>query len=135
MTAPPIVICGSCNGLLDEPPGTSPQKRVPCPACGSTSRTFKVLIEGRATVHGKLRLKARHSTSGKPFVEMIIGNDLYRKMGKWMKLERIIDRAKDLYRKVIIDPETGQVIHKCEEPLSEHRGHGSAKGHLKKKRD
>jgi hypothetical protein len=27
----------------------------------------------------------------------------------------------------IVNPNTGEVIHHCEEPLSQHQGHGSAK--------
>jgi hypothetical protein len=44
-----------------------------------------------------------------------------------MLLERVIDRAKNWYKKLITDPETGKVVHHCEEPLTDHRGHGSAK--------
>jgi hypothetical protein len=44
-----------------------------------------------------------------------------------MKLERLIDRAKNWYKEVVRDPETGEIIHKCEEPLREHRGHGTVK--------
>ena len=31
------------------------------------------------------------------------------------------------------DPETGKIIHECQEPLSEHRNHGSAKNKDDKK--
>jgi hypothetical protein len=31
---------------------------------------------------------------------------------------------------VVTDPETGNVVHRSEEPLSEHRGHGSARSTL-----
>ena len=44
-----------------------------------------------------------------------------------MKKERLIDRAKDHYKEVVTDPDTGSVVHQCDEPLSQHRGHGSAK--------
>ena len=39
----------------------------------------------------------------------------------------VIDRENDLYKEVVTDPDTGKIIHQCEEPLSEHVGHGSAK--------
>ncbi|MBZ5499537.1 MAG: hypothetical protein LAP85_24320 [Acidobacteriia bacterium] len=38
-----------------------------------------------------------------------------------------IDRRKDLYQEIVTDPETGAIIHKCEEPLREHEGHGDAR--------
>ncbi len=60
-------------------------------------------------------------------MEQTSGDDLWRARGKWMKLERLVDRENDLYRKIIADPETGEVVIRVEKPLSQHRGHGSAK--------
>jgi hypothetical protein len=60
-------------------------------------------------------------------IEQVAGDDLFRLTGKWHKLARVIDRENNRYFEEVIDPETGQVIHRCEEPLSEHRGHGSDK--------
>ena len=78
-------------------------------------------------------LKGRHGGSGKPYLKSVTGADLHRESGKWMHLERVVDRDKDEYKEVVIDPETGAVIHSCVEPLSKHQGHGAAKG--KKKSD
>lgn len=51
-----------------------------------------------------------------------------------MQKERLIDWGNDRYKEVVTDPETGIIVHHCEEPLSKHRGHGSAKKtKLKKK--
>ncbi|HUK55579.1 MAG TPA: zinc ribbon domain-containing protein, partial [Nitrospiria bacterium] len=61
------------------------------------------------------------------------GDDLHKKSGKWYKKERIIDKDNDQYKEVISDPETGEIIHECQEPLSEHRNHGSAKNKDDKK--
>jgi hypothetical protein len=44
-----------------------------------------------------------------------------------MRLERVIDRAKNWYREIVTDPVTGKIIHACEEPLDAHRGHGTDK--------
>jgi hypothetical protein len=38
----------------------------------------------------------------------------------------VIERAKDWYREVVTDYETGKMVHQCEEPLAEHQGHGAA---------
>ena len=59
--------------------------------------------------------------------ERLFGDDLEKKSGKWKKKERIIDRENDRYMEKVIDPETGEVEHYCDEPLSKHQGHGSAK--------
>ena len=44
-----------------------------------------------------------------------------------MTKERSIDRDNNKYKEVVTDPETGKVVHHCEEFLSKHKGHGSAK--------
>jgi len=38
-----------------------------------------------------------------------------------------IDKKNDKYKEIVKNKETGEIIHFCEEPLSEHRGHGYAK--------
>jgi hypothetical protein len=58
---------------------------------------------------------------------MTVGYDLHKRTGEWNRLERIIDRVKDWYSEKVVDPDSGRIIHQCEEPLSEHKGHGSAK--------
>jgi hypothetical protein len=72
-------------------------------------------------------MKARDPKGGRPKYEAVQGDDLHRKTGIWMKLTRIIDRANDWYQEIVTNPQTGEEVHKIEEPLSEHRGHGSAK--------
>ena len=44
--------------------------------------------------------------------------------GERRQIFRQIDRRSDLYREILWDPATGEVLHKQEHPLSEHRGHG-----------
>ena len=58
---------------------------------------------------------------------MLGGDDFNRKLGKFVKLERVIDREKNWYKKRVTDPDTGEVLYECEEPLTDHRGHGSAR--------
>jgi len=74
-----------------------------------------------------LGFKARHPGVGRPFVEGKVGDDVHRKTGRWMRLERIIDRARDWYREHISDRTTAEVVRHVEEPLSHHQDHGSAK--------
>jgi hypothetical protein len=121
------VKCGNCGKELEEEPTIFVESRRPCPNCGSTTRLFEAATNGKLPLYSKLGIKARHGNKGKPFIEQIVGDDLQHKTGKWMKLQRIIDRAKNWYREIVQDPETGQVIHHSDEPLTDHRGHGSAK--------
>jgi hypothetical protein len=49
--------------------------------------------------------------------------------------QRVIDRDNDRYFEKITDYDTGEIIHYCEEPLSQHINHGSAKSKKGKKND
>ncbi len=70
----------------------------------------------------------------KSVIEEVTGDDFHRETAKWMNLSRVYDREHDLYKEIVTDPITGEVVHECIEPLSEHTGHGSAK-HKKKNKD
>ncbi len=60
-------------------------------------------------------------------MEQVVGYDLHRKTGRWMRLQRVIDRVNNWYREIIHDPKTGEIVHQTDEPLTEHQGHGDAK--------
>jgi hypothetical protein len=109
---------------------------MPCPTCGSLSRRIDLDLESQQIelelrdnvgIHDILTTKGKHGGKGKPYIEKKVGDDIQRKTGKWMKLERTIDHDNDWYEEVIVDPETGRVVHRCAEPLSKHIGHGSAR--------
>jgi hypothetical protein len=91
---------------------------------------YDIHIVDTLEFHASLGYKAKGQGKGKPYIEGKVGDDLYRNTGKWMHLQRIIDRTRNWYEEVVTDPETGNVTHRCEEPLSEHRGHGSARSTL-----
>lgn len=48
-------------------------------------------------------------------------------LGKHVHRQRVIDRDNDYYSEKITEYENGNVIHQCDEPLSQHQGHGNAK--------
>jgi hypothetical protein len=121
------VLCNNCKTEYEDDPAVQPKLQKPCPSCGSTSRTFFQNLEGQLTFSSKLGFKGRHSGKRKPFIWGIIGTDLFRKINKWVHLERIFDKDNDRYKEEITDPSTGEIIHRCEESLSKHQGHGSAK--------
>lgn len=121
------IFCAKCGRALDENPVMPVEERKPCPSCGSVARNIHVTINETMTMREKLGLKGRHSGRKKPFIEQVSGDDLHRKSGKWMKHSRVIDRDNDSYHEVVKDPKSGKIVHECKEPLSQHRGHGSAK--------
>jgi hypothetical protein len=90
-------------------------------------------LSDTVSVHDSIKFRHKNP-EGKTLAEGVSGDDLHRKSGKWIKKERLIDRTKDQYKEVVTDPETGGVVHHCDEPLSQHRGHESAKKKKKKKK-
>jgi hypothetical protein len=120
--------CGRCDTPLTERSDLPPRARPPCPWCGSLSRMFSVEMTSRLYLHSSFRARARHKT-GSWFVEQIAAKDYSMSRGRWVDNVRRIDRdaRPPWYDEDITDPTTGEVIHETHEPLSEHRGHGSAK--------
>lgn len=122
--------CGNCRERLNENPSLLPEQRSPCPKCGSVSRHFEVGIFETLTARDAIGIKARHAGASKPFLESKFGWSFYRKMKQWFSREMVVDRENDKYKELVTNPETGEVIHHCEEPLSQHRGHGSARNKM-----
>lgn len=121
-----VVKCAICLTVLDDAPNISVERRTPCQNCGSTARAFEVEIVQTMTARTSLGMKARHSAGGRPFYEAKSGANLQRSTGRWMERDLVVDRKNDRYIERVVDPKTREVIHVCEEPLSEHRGHGTA---------
>jgi hypothetical protein len=70
-----------------------------------------VNVTGKRKIRRHLQTGSQWSVSREKFVDKV----------------RDIDRDADTYYERVVDPETGEVLRHCEEPLSEHFGRGSAK--------
>lgn len=120
----PNVYCNACGAVVtpDLPDGT----RVPCAECGSVEQLVKVTIEDTVSFKSELRLAVRHGEPGEvaPHLEHRQGDSWSKKLGKWLYRTMRIDREADLYEEAVRDPESGEMIHRNVERLSEHRGHG-----------
>jgi hypothetical protein len=82
--------------------------------------------EMRDGLHGKK--KAPSLTGGKKVrVDFHHRHKYSPKYDKDMRVERGIDQDEDLYVEIVTDPDTGEIVHRCKEPLSQHRDRGSAK--------
>jgi hypothetical protein len=117
------VQCGECGTPLNESPSDADAQ--PCPACGSITRLIKVSIEDTLTLTSTLGHKAKREGERKPFSEGKQGDDWSRRLGRYVTLSRHIDRDNDRYTETVTDPQTGEIIHQCSEPLNQHLGHGS----------
>lgn len=121
------VLCGVCKTEFQDRANVQADARASCPSCGSTARSFLHTVAVDVTSLVTLNYEGRRGGKGKPFVIGKLGVDLFVKLEKWVHLERVIDRANDRYKEVVTDPTSKEVIHRCEEPLSQHQNHGSAK--------
>jgi hypothetical protein len=121
-----LALCGDCQQELDESASLAPDKRSPCPRCGSLTRILyaSARMEVRTYVGFKLRQK-RPGVSGY-LVEHLQRREVRVSVGDTVEKLRVIDRENDRYLEKVT-AEDGTVLHETDEHLSEHRGHGSAK--------
>ncbi len=125
------VWCGECGKQLDESPSTPLGERSPCPDCGSTGRKFGVestaVAEGRAGIRAKARSGEAGKPGGKPWLTTMSEPSWSYDRQKWVHREKTENRRDNRYTEVVKDPDTGEIVHEIDEPLTDHRGHGSAR--------
>jgi hypothetical protein len=136
--------CSKCGHDL-----TSVPEGEPCPRCGHPYRTKGIVssttakgmasssrtvgIHGSATAMGRpvLKGKARSGEAGKPggkpWLETKSELSWSYDRQKWLQRQKTENRRDNRYTEVVKDPDTGEIVHEVEEPLSDHRGHGSAR--------
>ena len=113
-------------------------KKPPCPTCQSTPKKFSMRIHDEVKSRQSVRMERLNrekrraqgktgSSVKKPMFELFYGDDFSTKRGKYVYKTRSIDRENNLYFESITDKESGDIIHRKEEKLSDHKGHGSAK--------
>ena len=121
-----IATCGECGLQLDEAPSLPVEERAPCPQCGGYARLFKAHLQAEVKLRSHLALSAKPARGGKPFLKGKFGLEFFRKTRAWHHVERTIDRRSNRYSERITD-EAGNIVREVDEPLSDHRGRGSAK--------
>ncbi len=87
----------------------------------------EVSISSTVEFHDSVAFKHKRPGYRRPIAEGVSGDSFFHRLSKWVRLERLIDRLANHYREKVTDPDTGEVIHECDEPLDQHTGHGSAK--------
>ena len=111
----------------------------PCPntECGATTgRQFDIAASDSIQVSEFVEYKGKHAGEKRPYIEIRDGAELRVSEGDYVHRFRRIDRGNDEYEEkltdletgeILTDPETGEAIRDVREPLSGHRGRGSAK--------
>ena len=81
------------------------------------------MLTGIKYKHKNPKLSGRKKTLSKGFNSYSYSRDL----GKLVNHQRFVDRQNDRYIEIVEDEDTGHLLHYCNETLSAHHGHGSAK--------
>ena len=115
-----MTICSECSYALEA-------EGEKCPRCGSESAIIVVKITEKLSIAESIGGKIKSEGQKRPSGEFMYGADYSKKEHRYMKKERVIDRKNNVYHEKVIDPVSGTVIHECDEPLTDHFGHGSAK--------
>ena len=113
------IFCTDCKAILENESSS-------CSNCGSEKRTINILVEDEVRLYDQVRIKSKGKIGNRKLSqERIDGHELSAN-GNLVHKIRVIDNVGDVYFEAIKDLD-GNVMHKCQEKLSEHRGHGYAK--------
>jgi hypothetical protein len=124
------VHCNSCGALLAEETALA-EPLQPCPVCGSTARRFDAKVVAKCEAEALLGVEGRRA--GLSRREGWFIRDFTRLVaqvsrgGALAYHTRLMDRDADRYIETVTMRETREVVHHCDEPLSAHEGHGSAR--------
>jgi hypothetical protein len=118
------VYCKSCAYLVCEISNADEDKAKECPKCGSLRRFHLTWNPPQLTGLKSLSWQGSKSNYGH---KGIVGPSYSKSLNRYVFRAVSIEKSIDRYSEIIVDPETGQVLHHCDEPLSKHQGHGSAK--------
>jgi len=123
--------CGECDTTLSEEYCLPDPDRLPCPVCGATERRFEVSVHAKATILETLNMlgvRAGKSKTKGWFIRTRTATVRQHNRGDELALhERAFDRENDRYFEKVTMLDTGEIVHYCDEPLSEHCGHGADK--------
>jgi predicted nucleic acid-binding Zn ribbon protein len=122
------VKCSDCDYEFSAAQQNEPE-RTPCPECGATSRTVAACVTEGVKIYDGLGYKIKDPSKTGKAKTKVEGFRKYVRSQLAPLVEHIreIDRVNDRYHETVRDAETGELIHSRTEPLSKHRGHGSAK--------
>lgn len=122
--------CGYSFGAYPNGMENELEQRTPCPRCGSTARHMRKGLAAQLTHNASLTYDAYppgQKSKRRRFAWGFTGWELSVKLGRPVRKESHFDKRGDRRYEHIEDPETGATLHHQDHPLTEHRGHGSAK--------
>ena len=121
--------CLECNATIDEENELAKVKQ-PCPQCGSVKRAYEMTLISYATIGTNMRSKgyaAEKSRKKGLLFESFCGDSYSVTLGRFVKINQLVDHKAKRYTKKVVDPLTGETLRDVDEPLQNHQGRGSAK--------
>lgn len=123
--------CSRCGEQLIESHSAPDASRLPCPKCGSVDRNVSVGFGEGTAARELYRVRVKSPTGpngGMREVRDLTTGSRRDATGKFVEKLRDIDKTStpSRYRERVVG-EDGTVLHDVDEPLDEHRGHGSDK--------
>jgi len=126
-----MILCANCGTpSVDNQESTV---RKPCLNCGSKSRVFHEQLTETISTYSSWRTGHKdpsRKSKDKLRSDTFTGYEFSHSKQKMISKVRVIDKDHDYYFEEVVDPVTKEVLHTCDEKLSEHRGYGSAKKKL-----
>ncbi len=111
------VSCSSCGMMMQS-------ENEICPVCGSNGHLISTVILEPMEIRQSILMKLKNTTKhGKAKERRKIKIEEDKHGYRYMD----VNVDKDSYFEEVRSKQSGEVIHYCFEPLSQHRGHGSAK--------
>ena len=117
--------CFACETLRSEEESASFKEA--CQKCGHTMTVSYPPGQEFNLVAGGFSITSKPPEGGRWFSQQRLYHSHYKKDDEHHVVQRHINRDGDSYYERIINKETGEVVREVKEPLSEHRGRGSAK--------
>jgi hypothetical protein len=88
-------------------------------------QTVAISAEAKPSLSGHARNGPK---TGRRYArELYFGDSYFKAGGTWSVIHRVIDRTANWYRELITDKKSGEILRDVAEPLSTHKGRGSAK--------
>lgn len=121
-------VCLDCSTLALADTGFLLEERIPCSHCGSLQRRYPQFASYATSGGVGIKMVTDDRTpSGRKTCEEYIGPSFSRALKRLVLRHMLVDRSLDWYREVVVDPESGEVLRVCSEPLSKHQNRGSAR--------
>jgi ribosomal protein L40E len=116
------IICADCNSVL-------PNENDKCKKCGSTKKIIKIHVKDTMQIYDGLGFKVKDKTKNSkknPVLSAFQGAEIHKCSGKLVNKEREVDKINNRYYEHV-ETFNGEILHHCDEKLTDHQGHGSAK--------